>query len=542
MLAIPSELARLALEEAPDAMIITNASGTIVFANLRAGALFGCDRAELIGCAVDSLLPEPLRARHSALRAAYLRRPHARPMGRGLELTGRRRDGTEIALEISLSPIEGADGLLIAAAIRDASGRKRIERELIAARTAAEQACTAAEQARERALRAGRAKSRFLATASHDLRQPLQTLALLNGALRRTVRDEDPAQALYQQEQAIEAMSRLLNALLDISKLESGAIKPEPEDFEVAALFEELRREFTEIAAGKGLQLDVEPSPMRVHSDPSLIGQVLRNLLANAIQYTRRGRVALSCLAARDSKVRIDVSDTGVGIPADQLTCIYDEFFQAGIATNTSREGYGLGLSIVKRIVELLELKLEVRSQPGVGSCFSVLLPPACGQLAAPDGESGGCAGLRASAGRHETLKILLVEDDRAVRDATRMLLKVAGYQVTAVSSLAEALEASRAGVDLLVSDYHLRDGETGTQVIATLREALRAPLKAVLVTGDTSTAVRELPRDPDLRIASKPLQAEELLKLLQSLMGADDPRLLPESPFFLEARAHPIP
>ncbi len=535
MVLTPARLAVPVLEGAPDAMIVVDDGGIIRFASRRVTALFGYLPEELTGLDIERLMPERFRRRYSQLRREYMADTPVRPMGLGLDLYGLRHDGTEFPIEISLSPIEDDGRTLLAAAIRDASHRKRIETELVTERTSA-------EQAREAADRANHAKSRFLATASHDLRQPLQTLALLNGALRRTVRDEDPAQALYQQEQAIEAMSRLLNALLDISKLESGAIKPEPEDFEVAALFEELRREFTEIAAGKGLQLDVEPSPMRVHSDPSLIGQVLRNLLANAIQYTRRGRVALSCLAARDSKVRIDVSDTGVGIPADQLTCIYDEFFQAGIATNTSREGYGLGLSIVKRIVELLELKLEVRSQPGVGSCFSVLLPPACGQLAAPDGESGGCAGLRASAGRHETLKILLVEDDRAVRDATRMLLKVAGYQVTAVSSLAEALEASRAGVDLLVSDYHLRDGETGTQVIATLREALRAPLKAVLVTGDTSTAVRELPRDPDLRIASKPLQAEELLKLLQSLMGADDPRLLPESPFFLEARAHPIP
>jgi CheY-like chemotaxis protein len=137
------------------------------------------------------------------------------------------------------------------------------------------------------------------------------------------------------------------------------------------------------------------------------------------------------------------------------------------------------------------------------------------------------------------------IEDDgeplvaAAIRDASRMLLSVEGYQVTAVSSLAEALEASRAGVDLLVSDYHLSDGETGTQVIATLREARRTPLKAVLVTGDTSTAVRELPRDPNLRIASKPLQAEELLKLLQSLTGTDDPRLLTETPVFLGTREH---
>ena len=515
MLAIPSELARLALEEAPDAMIITNASGIIVFANLRAGALFGCDRAELIGCAVDSLLPEPLRARHSEHRAAYLRRPHARPMGRGLELTGRRRDGTEIALEISLSPIEGADGLLIAAAIRDASGRKRIERELIAARTAAEQACTAAEQARERALRAGRAKSRFLATASHDLRQPLQTLALLNGTLRRVVADAEVAQILTQQEQAIGAMARLINALLDISKLESGAVTPAPVDFPVAAIFEEIKREFAGVAAAKQLTLEIAAAPVRAHSDPSLIEQVLRNLVSNAIKYTRRGKVALNCLPMPGSLLRLEVLDTGIGIPASELACIYDEFYQVDAPANRARDGYGLGLSIVKRIVELLGLRLQVHSQPGEGSSFSLLLPAAAGLEAPPRPAAAPAA---AVAGRGREQRVLLVEDDAAVRDATRMLLSVEGYRVTPVATLEEALQVATADVDILVTDYHLANGRTGTQVITALRERLGRSLKAVLVTADTSRSIRDLPRDPDLCIASKPLQAEEMLTMLSAL------------------------
>ena len=515
MLAIPSELARLALEEAPDAMIITNASGIIVFANLRAGALFGCDRAELIGCAVDSLLPEPLRARHSALRAAYLRRPHARPMGRGLELTGRRRDGTEIALEISLSPIEGADGLLIAAAIRDASGRKRIERELIAARDAAEQACTAAEQARECALRAGQAKSRFLATASHDLRQPLQTLALLNGTLRRVVADAEVAQILTQQEQAIGAMARLINALLDISKLESGAVTPAPVDFPVAAIFEEIKREFAGVAAAKQLTLEIAAAPVRAHSDPSLIEQVLRNLVSNAIKYTRRGKVALNCLPMPGSLLRLEVLDTGIGIPASELACIYDEFYQVDAPANRAHDGYGLGLSIVKRIVELLGLRLQVHSQPGEGSSFSLLLPAAAGLEAPPRPAAAPAA---AVAGRGREQRVLLVEDDAAVRDATRMLLSVEGYRVTPVATLEEALQVATADVDILVTDYHLANGRTGTQVITALRERLGRSLKAVLVTADTSRSIRDLPRDPDLCIASKPLQAEEMLTMLSAL------------------------
>ncbi len=515
MVSTPAQLAVTVLQAAPDAMIVVDGRGTIRFANRRVTALFGHLPEELIGHNIDVLVPERFRAHHVGHRSEYMAHTRVRPMGPGLDLFGLRRDGTEFPVEISLSPIEDNGETLVAAAIRDATHRRRVETELHAARASA-------EQAREAADRANQAKSRFLATASHDLRQPLQTLALLNGTLRRTVREEEPVQALAQQEQAIAAMSRLLNALLDISKLESGAVKPEPEDFAVAALFEELRREFAGIAAGKGLRFEVESSPVCVHSDPSLIEQVLRNLITNAIKYTPHGRVRLSCLAASGSMVRIDVRDTGIGIAADQLAHIYEEFYQVGVTANTSREGYGLGLSIVKRIVELLGLTLEVRSEVGSGSCFSVLLPPAAGRVMQGVQASGQSAARAASPQKREALRVLLVEDDRGVRDATRMLLKVEGYQVIAVSCLAEALEAARAGVDLLVTDYHLAGGETGTQVIGALREVLRAPLKAVLVTGDTSTAIRELPRDPELRMASKPVKAEELLRLIRSLTSAE--------------------
>jgi two-component system CheB/CheR fusion protein len=337
--------------------------------------------------------------------------------------------------------------------------------------------------------------------------------------LRRLVTDPDAAEALSQQEQAIGAMSRLLNALLDISKLESGAIKPEPTDFTVAAMFEALRTEFASIAANKGLQLEVDKCQECVHSDPSLVEQILRNLLSNAIKYTREGWVRLRCLDEA-ALVRIEVLDTGVGIPADQLPFICDEFYQIGAPTNSSRDGYGLGLSIVQRLVKLLTLKLDVRSEVGRGSTFSLILPASRGQAVTAHHESTESPVLGPQIGK---ARVLVVEDDAAVRGATRMLLRVEGYRVTAVASLAEALKHVREGnrVDLLVSDYHLGDGETGTQVIAALREALGISLRVVLTTGDTSSAIKQLPRDPYLRITSKPIDAEELLMLLRALLAA---------------------
>jgi two-component system, sensor histidine kinase len=499
---LSSEFAR-ALESSPDAMVVVNSCGSILFANRRVSALFGYGSGEVTGQSVELLMPERFRSSHVTDRARFTSESRARPMGAGLDLFARRKDNSEFPVEISLSPLREADEILVVAAIRDVTDRKRIQSELMAAREAAD--------------RANQAKSRFLATASHDLRQPLQSLALLNGTLRRLVREPDAVAALSHQDQAIGAMSRLLNALLDISKLESGVIKPEPTDFTVAALFEEMRHEFASLASNKGLTLQVEPSPDCIRSDPSLVGQILRNLITNAIRYTRAGSVRL-CSLPRSGAIRIEVLDTGIGIPADQLPYIYDEFYQVGVKTPASREGYGLGLSIVRRLVKLLELKLEVQSEVGKGSVFALELPRGRAQVGAR-GERAEPAPIAQPA---VAPVVLLVEDDPAVRDATRLLLKVEGYCVLAARSLAEARERIREHprIDLLITDYHLDDGETGTQVIASLREVLGPDLKAVLVTGDTSSAVRDLQCDSHLRVASKPINADELLASLRALLA----------------------
>ena len=535
----PPDLARSALDAAPDAMIITDRQGAIRFVNRQLSVLFGYEHDEIVGKPIELLMPERFRVRHVVHRDEYMKALTVRAMGGSLDLYARRRDGTEFPVEISLSPIRDGDEDLVAAAIRDTTDRIRARVELVAAREAAERAREAADharevadhsreiadhsrevavQAREAADRANQGKSRFLATASHDLRQPLQTLALLNGSLRRLVGEPDALEAIAQQELAIGAMSRLLNALLDISKLESGAIKPEPTDFTVAELFDELRNEFAGVAAKKGLDLDVEPSGDCVHSDPSLVEQILRNLLSNAIKYTREGRVRLRCLHEQNRLVRIEVIDTGIGIPPDQLPFICDEFYQVGVPTNSTRDGYGLGLSIVQRLVALLNAGFDVKSEVGKGSAFALMLPASFTQVLSPEARRPEQMKSPDSAAKRH---VLLVEDDQGVRDATRMLLKVEGYRVTAVATLAQAVATAKedAAVDLLLTDYHLGSGATGTQVITELRQILQRSVSAVLMTGDTSTAMREVPLDLDVRVASKPIKAEELLGLLKELL-----------------------
>jgi two-component system, sensor histidine kinase len=500
-----SDLVRRVLDSAPDAMVIIDREGTIVFANRQVETLFGHEPVSLVGQKVEVLLPERFRVRHIGHRSGYVKNTRVRPMGTGLDLFALRQDGSEFPVEISLSPAQDDTRQLFVASIRDITDRREIQNAL--------------REAREAADRANEAKSRFLATASHDLRQPLQALSLLNGTLRRIAKDGPLAAALLQEEQAITAMSRLLNALLDISKLESGAIRPEITDFKVAALFEEMRAEFAALATNKGLRLEVEECNDRVHSDPSLVGQVVRNLVANAIKYTVAGRVQLRCLH-QQSHVRLEVLDTGIGIPAPELRRIYDDFYQVGVSANASRDGYGLGLSIVSRIVELLHLKLDVRSEVGKGTVFTLSLPAseATADARAP---SAHVPAPESSAKRHRS-KILLVEDDARVRNATRMLLKVEGYDVLAAASLAEAREImkSNADVDLLVTDYHLGTDETGVQVIAAARQQLGEALPAILVTGDTSSAMHGLNADPRLRVASKPVNPDELLALILDLAG----------------------
>ena len=502
---LSSELVRSVLDSAPDAMIVIDSAGTIVFANRQLTALFGYGSDEVVGAAVEVLLPERFRTRHTAHRDRYARSVRVRPMGMGLDLFGRRKDGSEFPVEISLSPIRQGDEVIVAAAIRDVSERRQVEQVVRDARREAEHATLA--------------KSRFLATASHDLRQPLQTLGLLNGALRRMTRDPECLEVLSEQELAIDTMSRLLNALLDISKLESGVIKLDLTDFDLAPMFEQLRRDFSALAASKSLRLAFDAPPAQVHSDPALVSQVLRNLLSNAIKYTQSGSVELRC-EMRPGQLHLEVRDTGVGIAADQIRLIFEEFYQVGVSPNSSRDGFGLGLSIVNRIARLLDIRIQVSSEPGKGSVFALELPIAT--AAAECAATAGQAGTRGIVSPGEAGRILLVEDEPSVRNAMRMLFKIEGYEVVPVATADEALAQLRDDAfDLMVTDYHLDGGRTGTQVIAAARELLGPGVKAVLVTGDTSSAVREMQGDARLRITSKPINSDELLALVRDLLLA---------------------
>ena len=384
--------------------------------------------------------------------------------------------------------------------------RKRADAALIAARESAD--------------RANKAKSHFLRAASHDLRQPVQTLAMLNGILRSSETDASLHTIVQQQGEAIDTMAHLLDALLNISKLESGAVGPDISDFPMMPLLMKLGVEFSNLAVSKGLELNIDcnESPV-VHSDPTLVGEILRNLLSNAIKFTSGGSITLRCVRDREI-VRLEVIDTGVGIPRDELPLIFNEFYQVGVDAAVNRRGHGLGLGIVQRMASMLEAGIEVESEPGKGSRFSLTLPT--GDLQAADQSAEARAPMNSTPVTAPST-ILLVEDHAAVRKAMELFFTMSGYKIMSAGSLDETLEVigESPRPELLITDFHLPGGAKGSDVINSVRKVLGERFPAIMISGDTSAEVSDLVHDEQVRFATKPIDPNALVSLVQELLDA---------------------
>ncbi len=486
---------RTMLETAPDAMIIVDERGRIAIVNRRAEDMFGYTRAELLGHEVEMLLPERLRQGHLQHRGGYVANAELRPMGAGLNLLGRRKDGSEFPVEISLSPVETSSGMFVSSVIRDVTLRRRMEQEIIAARQAAE--------------RAQKANTAFLAAASHDLRQPVQALSLLNGALRRTVKDERAQEMIESQEHSLTAMTNLLNSLLDISRLDAGAVTPEIEEFPMQRIIDRLSAEFGRQASHKGLDFSSKPCSVTVRSDPNLLSEIVQNLVSNAIRYTNSGSVRMICECLGDT-CRLEVVDTGIGIESDQLEAIFQEFHQAK-TPGSSTEGFGLGLAIVRRLADLLGHEVGVESEPGRGSMFYVSVPVVTAQhCGSGEDQSKGTAAEAAGAGT-----VVLIEDDVNVANAWGLLLEAEGYRVATAKSAPEAnalIKHLDEVPSLLISDFHLLDGSTGVEAVTGIREHYGVNIPAFIVSGDTSKVVKEARPVDNCTLMSKPVNTSRLL------------------------------
>jgi two-component system, sensor histidine kinase len=355
--------------------------------------------------------------------------------------------------------------------------------QLVGLRIQAEELAMDLERQKDIAEQANRAKSMFLAAASHDLRQPVHALGLFVGALRGVAMAPEGRRMLAQIEASITAMNGLFSALLDVSRLDAGVVTVERRPFAIQSVVDRVSRDFVGEADTKGVSLVWKACAAVVDSDPVLVERILRNLVSNAVRYTERGRIVIGC-RRRGQEIAIQVWDTGVGIPEHQRALVFQEYYQLGNPERDRSKGLGLGLAIVRRLADLLGCPLTLRSNPGKGSCFEVVMP-----LAAEN------TGVREPSPVEPKLAavtrfVVVIDDEQAVREATSSLLKSWGHCVIAAGSGDEAVERLSTSLirpDLLICDYRLRGEENGIAVIERLRSEYNEAIPAVLITGDTA-------------------------------------------------------
>ncbi|MCQ9379661.1 hybrid sensor histidine kinase/response regulator [Methyloversatilis sp. XJ19-49] len=368
-------------------------------------------------------------------------------------------------------------------------------------------------QARDRADQASRAKSQFFAAASHDLRQPLHAMGLFAAALSAKAREPDVANLVTSISSSVEALEGLFNELLDISKIDSGKVKPEITDVSVTALFDRLRMDFEPEAFDRGLSFRMPSRSAWVRSDPVLLERILRNLISNAMRYTRTGGVLVST-RLRKGKLRFEVWDTGMGIAPDDQARIFEEFVQLANAERDRRKGLGLGLSIVQRLAALLDHPVSLSSRLGRGTVFRVDVP------------MGRAPVVRVAAARVERSQadlggrcILVIDDEASIVDGMSALLGSWGAEALIAGTAAEAMAqvtARDAPPDLIIADYQLRDGEIGPEVVTAVRRHFGTEIPAILVTGSATPERLEEARDLGHHLLLKPVMPAKLRTLIQ--------------------------
>ncbi len=400
----------------------------------------------------------------------------------------------------------------------------------------------ALEVARRQAELANVAKSRFLAAASHDLRQPLQTLVLLQALLAKSVSGGKAEALVAQLDETVGAMSGLLNAMLDINQIEAGTVRAEVVDFPINDLLVRLRDEFAYHARAKRIVLHMVPCSLAVRSDPRLLEQMIRNLLSNALKYTDRGKVLLGC-RRHQGTLSIEIWDTGDGIPEGDLQTIFEEYRQLDNAARPQSGGLGLGLSIVQRLASLLGHRVRVRSNPGTGSVFAIEVrlpgliksPALSHQLPGTDG--GSVPGVR------RTGEILVVEDDPEVRGLLELVLRDAGHRPVSAPDGDTALKLVTNGKikpDLILADYNLPKGMDGLQLTAKLREKLHREIPATIITGDISTGTLRDIAAQNCALLNKPVKLAELTEVIQRLLSMRPAAERSQAPHTGEANINP--
>lgn len=389
-----------------------------------------------------------------------------------------------------------------------------------------EHATAALREQRDTAERANSAKTRFLAAASHDLRQPMHALSLLLAALKQEQSTELREELLLRIEAATHAMSSLLDGLLDISRLDAGGIQPHEETFELLPMLLRMRDTYEPLAQRKGIDFHIRPSRLWVRSDPTLLMRIVGNFVANAIRYTPSGGRIMVAARQRGEHCLLQVRDNGPGIEPKYQQAIFEEFIQIHNPQRDRSEGLGLGLAIVQRLANLLNHAVELRSCPLHGATFAIRVPirepmPSVSDVAAD--QHSLPIQLNQPIALHG-YRILLVEDDALVRESYERLLNLWGCDIRAHSNASAALSQVSEGnwlPQIIISDYRLGGGVNGLELITAVRQHLRQQVPAALITGNTEEpALRKL-NENACRVLFKPVKPVLLMQTLHELLLA---------------------
>jgi len=493
---------RSLVEWTPEPLVV-HRNREILYVNPAAVTLFGAGSAqELVGGSILKLIsPDSMTA---ALQREKYFADH------GFVSRGEQRfckmDGAPIDVEVQSSSISYDGAPAVHLSIRDVTASKAVESSLEAARLKAENA--------------SQAKSRFLASASHDLRQPAHALGMFVARLAQLPHDTQTRHLVGGIDDSVRAMQDMLDGLFDISRLDSDQSQISRVAFPVEAVFGPLRSSLSGAATDKGLRLRFRPSRAWVESDPGLLNRILLNLVGNAIRYTQQGSILVACRSTHDgTRLRIEVRDSGVGIAPEHHEAIFQEFFQVGNPQRDRSKGLGVGLSIVERACRLLEHPLAMRSAPGCGTCFTVTVP----LVPARVGGTFEDATHLASKDEFDGLRVLLIEDDALGRVGLASLLTSWRCRVTQADGANAACEPYRdeQAPDLIISDFRLGGGINGIEAVGMVRRATGQTIAACLISGDTDAIVREQAQAAGLTLLQKPVRPAKLRSLMRHLVQA---------------------
>jgi PAS domain S-box-containing protein len=513
---------RLAVEAAPAAMLLVDETGTIVMANALAQDVLGYSREELVGQSIERLVPARYQREHAGFRAGFFADARQRPMGAGRELYGLRKDGSEVPVEIGLSPIDSSEGRFVLAAVTDISERRRVEREIEQRRT---ELLERERTARADLERAGRLKDEFVAVLSHELRTPLNAVLgyahlLGTGALS----PERSRHALDAIQRNAQAQGRLVESLLDLSRVLAGTLELDLAPLDLAQIVDAAIDVVRPDVDARGIALDVEMPSQRISlvGDANRLQQVFWNLLSNAVKFTPpHGRIDVR-VTTDDAHVRVTVADTGQGIGPEFLPHVFDRFRQEGGRRGKSPSGLGLGLAVAREIVQAHGgTVLAYSDGEGRGSLFTVILPSTLPLPIRPQRPPN--AEEAPPVPTLDGVDILVVDDDHDVRELLATVLETRGAAVRTASSTEEALEAvHRKRPDVLLADVRMPVSD-GYMLIRTLRtrederKLRRVPAVAVTAYASTSDREKALAAGFDQHVA-KPIDPEDLTRLVARL------------------------